>query len=319
MGDILLSTPTLRALSEHFQTQEIDYIVDPSNVDAISGVSYIRHVIPFQKRQDMRREIFLPFLRQLRAARYDLFLNLQPNVKTELMMLASGAKRRIRFYKDQRPQPGTQRLRHAIDDFAKEVRPLGVTVTSRQMDFAIPEAAHRTAEALLLRSGLAPGQPFVAINPGASHAVNRWPASRFAQLLTALAERYPTVGRVILGGPRDQEIAEAVAKESAGAINLAGRVSVKELGAVLERAAVFVTGDTGPQHIAAAVGTPLVSLFGPADPARTGPIDVPALVVVNTELSCVPCRSRTCHRGDNACLRDLALERVLVAVEKQLS
>lgn len=319
MGDILLSTPTLRALSQHFGTQEIDYIVDPRNAEAVSGLPYIRRVLLFRKREDMRREFFVPFLKQLHAARYDLFLNFQPSVRTELMMLASGAKRRIRFYKDQRVQRSTRQLRHAIDDFAKEVLPLGVEVTSRQMDFFIPEEAHTAAEALLATAGIAPGQRFVAINPGASHAVNRWPVPYFIELFAALKERHPDVGRVVLGGPGDLDIANAVAESSAGVANLAGKMQFKELGAVLTRASVLVTGDTGPQHVAAAVGTPLVSLFGPADPNRTGPIGVPALVVVNTELSCVPCRSRTCHRGDNACMRDLAMERVLAAVEKQLA
>ena len=98
-------------------------------------------------------------------------------------------------------------------------------------------------------------------------------------------------------------------------------MSIKELGVVLERADVLVTADTGPMHIAAAVGTPIVALFGPADPNRTGPVGPKGrdLVVVNRDgLDCVPCRKRYCRRGDTACMTELPVLRVLAAVHRQL-
>jgi ADP-heptose:LPS heptosyltransferase len=310
MGDILLSTPTLRALAAHYQTTEIDYIVGPGNAEALTGTPYIREVMVFAKATDARAKVFLPFLQRLRAARYELFLNFQPGAKTELMALASGARQQRRLHKDLRI--------HAIDDFARVVAPLGVQVTDRQMDFVVPAAAHESAERLLAAQGIRPEQGFVAINPGASHTVNRWPPERFAALFQRLDSAHPELGRVVLGGPSDSAVAGQIAQEATvPVVNLAGKMSVKELGAVLQRAAVLVTADTGPQHVAAAVGTPLVSLFGAADPARTGPIDVPSLVVFNEALGCVPCRSRTCRRGDTACMNQLPVERVLDAIERQ--
>jgi heptosyltransferase II len=318
-GDILITTPTIRAIAAHYNTTAIDYIVAPNNADALTGTPYIRTVIPFNKRTDTTLATFPAFLKQLKAARYDLFLNFQPSVKTELMALASGASQRIRFRKDQALQPATGKMLHAIDDFGKEVLRLGITVTDRQMDFVIPDDARVSAARLLTEHQLLPDQPFVAVNPGASHSVNRWPAAQFAGLFQQLAQKLPHVGCVLLGGPDDRALAEQIATLAGMPVaNLAGKMRFKELGAVLERASVLVTGDTGPQHIAAAVGTPLVSLFGPADPDRTGPIDVPALVVFNDSLDCVPCRSRTCRRGDLACMNQLSVERVLDAIERRM-
>ena len=192
------------------------------------------------------------------------------------------------------------------------------------------EARIRVSERLT-EAGVGANDKLVLVNPAASHLVNRWPKDHIAALIRGASHDLgPNVRVGLIGGPMDIPLADKVVDRvaddtRAGLINWAGKLSIKELGAVLERADVLVTGDTGPMHIAAAVGTPIVALFGPADPDRTGPVNhaglrAPrgqSLVVVNREgLTCVPCRKRYCRRGDTACMTQLSAARVLEAVKE---
>ena len=236
------------------------------------------------------------------------------------MAWASRAPYKITFRKDRRRQPETQRVRHAVDDFTKELVPLGIDrVDDRSLDFVIPPEATDSVACLLDAEGIAPDATLLAINPAATRDVNRWPPAKFAAFLDALPARLPHVVPVLTGAPGDVKLVSKIASATQTPVhNLAGRINVKELGALLHRADVFLTADTGPMHIGSAVGAPLVVLSGAADPDRTGPLGRQDLVVINRELSCVPCQARTCRRGDIACMTQMPVEWVLDAVERRL-
>lgn len=311
MGDILLATPTLRALAAHYQTDQLDFVVGPGMEAAVTGLPYAARILAFDRKKHWGRG--LPgFLKTLQAeGRYDLFLNFQPSVKTFTLAALSRPKKTLVFRKDRRKQPETGRVRHAIDDFAKELLPLGITVTDRQLDFFVPETARQSLAAKLELT-----EPFIAINPAGTRDINRWPPERFARLIEALAGRRV----LLLGGPGDVALAEEIVGLTKAPVeNLAGKLTVKELGALLERAACVVTGDTGPLHIASAVKAPIVCLSGAADPDRTGPTRPGDLVVINRELSCVPCQGRSCKRGDIACMTQLPVEWVRDAIERRIA
>ncbi|MBC8102316.1 MAG: glycosyltransferase family 9 protein [Cytophagales bacterium] len=324
MGDILLATPAVRALAQHFETDEIDFVVGKGMKDALTGIPYLREVIEFDKAgPDARLARFFPFLLTLRNRRYDLFVNFHPSAKTIAMAVASGAPRVLTFKKDRRKQPETGRVRHAVDDFSKELRPLGIpAVPDRQMDFAVPAAATARVAALLGGEfGIAPADTLLVVNPAATRDVNRWPAEKFTELLNRLAVDLPDVRVAISGGPTDLALVQAILRalrEPGRVANFAGRVSIKELGALLARAHCVVTADTGPLHIASAVRAPLVCLSGAADPDRTGPLSPRDLVVINRALPCIACQSRTCARGDIACMTEMPVTWVLAAVKQRL-
>ncbi len=312
MGDILLATPTLRALAAHYQTAQIDFVVGPGMEAAVAGLPYTARILAFDRKKHWGAG--LPgFLKTLRAEGcYDLFLNFQPSIKTLALAVLAQPKQTIVFKKDRRKQLDTGRVRHAIDDFAKDVRSLGVMVTDRQLDFFVPESARQSLAAKLDLT-----TPYIAINPAGTRDINRWPTERFAQLI----ERLDSLGRrvLLLGGPGDVTLAQEIVGQSKAPVeNLAGKLTVKELGALLERAACVVTGDTGPLHIASAVKAPIVCLSGAADPDRTGPTRPGDLVVINRALSCVPCQARSCRRGDIACMTQMPVEWVLDAIERRV-
>jgi lipopolysaccharide heptosyltransferase II len=159
----------------------------------------------------------------------------------------------------------------------------------------------------------------VALNLGASHPVNRWPVERFASLADRLTKE---MGAVVLlvGGNDDRELADGVlAQLTTPVVDLVGRTSLTELGGVLQRCKLAVSADTGPLHLATAVGTPVIALFGAADPERTGPVGEGHLVIQANDLTCVPCRSRSCnHTPYLECMSLITVDEVMLAVGKLL-
>ncbi|MDX1931856.1 MAG: glycosyltransferase family 9 protein [Capsulimonadales bacterium] len=324
MGDILMTTPSLRAVAETFGTDRIDFIVGRGNRDALVGLPYIREVIEFGPRgQDVQFRQFALFLRRLREGRYDLFLNFQPSLKTLTMQSAVAAPHNYIFRKDRRRRKDG-RVRHAIDDFAKDLSFLGIrALPGRRMDFFIPEAAFAYVRELLHAEGIGHETTLILVNPGGTREINRWPPPKYVELLNRLASLYPKAHFLLTGGPDDVErarqIEESVESGTGDRLhNMARRLSIKETGALLARSAVFVTVDTGPMHVASALGVPMVVLSGAADPERTGPLNTDDLIVIRRDLDCVPCGDRSCRRGDIACMNGMETDWVLAAVRQRL-
>lgn len=330
LGDILLATPSVRAVQAAFPGIAIDFIVGGGMADALTGHPSVRNVITFNKRGiDSRLDHFLPFLWRVSRAKYDLVVNLHPSAKSFLMAAASGSKTRLTFQKCMAVDPETGRIAHAVDDFYKELVPLGVApLTDRSLDFPIPDAARVQAGRVLVEAGILDSDRLLVINPAASRPLNRWPLERFRDVASYWADQpgvkvavtgAPSSFKTVMDGLDEMSLAREVASADARILNLAGRMSVKEFGALLERADTLLTCDTGPMHIGAAVGTPLVVLSGAADPDRTGPLTANSTVLIDRELSCVPCRDRICARGDVLCMQNLSVPAVHTAIDLRMS
>ena len=325
MGDILLATPSVRAVRAAFPGIAIDFIVGGGMGDALAGHPDVRSVITFDKRGlDSRLDHFAPFLWRVARARYDLVINLHPSAKSYLMAAASGARTRLTFSKCMSVQPDTGRVAHAVDDFYKELAPLGVgPLLDRSLDFVIPEAEQKASERLLAEAEISASDRLLVINPAASRPLNRWPLERFRAVAAHWAAQ-PGVKVVVTGAPSSFKtvmdgldevgLARDVASADARIVDLAGCLTVKQFGAVLARADTLLTCDTGPMHIGAAVGTPLVVLSGAADPDRTGPLTENSVVLIDRSLPCVPCRDRLCARGDMMCMQNLSVPAVISAL-----
>lgn len=329
MGDILLATPSLRAVRSAFPGITVDFVVGGGMTDALSGHSDVRRILTFDKRGvDSRLDHFLPFLWRLTRERYDLVVNLHPSAKSYLMAAASGARTRLTFVKDMSVHPETGRVAHAVDDFAKELLPLGIgPLLDRSLDFIVPHAARTRVGEMFAEAGLRPSERLLVINPAASRPLNRWPLERFCEVAGYWAGQpnvkvavtgAPPSFRTVMDGLDEVSLARTVAEADPRILNLAGRLSLKEFGALLERADVLLTCDTGPMHVGAALGTPLVVLSGAADPDRTGPLTPNSTVLIDRTLPCVPCRDRICRRGDVACMQNLTVPAVHAALAERL-
>ncbi len=330
MGDILLATPSVRAVHAAFPGIAIDFIVGGGMGDALTGHPCVRDVITFDKRGvDSRLDHFAPFLWRVARARYDLVINLHPSAKSYLMAAASGARTRLTFTKCMAVQPGTGRVVHAVDDFYKELAPLGVgPLLDRSLDFFVPDADHREAARLLAQSGVSASDRLLVINPAASRPLNRWPLERFRAVAAHWAARpgvkvavtgAPASFKTVMDGLDEISLAREVARADGRILNLAGRLTVKQFGATLARADALLTCDTGPMHIGAALGTPLVVLSGAADPDRTGPLTDSSTVLIDRTLPCCPCRDRICARGDMMCMQNLSVPTVISALDLRMS
>ena len=266
---------------------------------------------------------------ELRRARYDLAVDLQRIAKSALVARLSGAPRvlgadRARtkelswLLTRERLPPGDPGA-HVTALYLEFARYLGARAAEPRHVLPRDPAAEAWAEALVAELG---GPP-VLVNLGATKPANRWAPERFGRVAAALRAA-PGLPVCLTGGPDDEgraRAALAAAGPGSGVRDLVGRTSLRQLVALLARAALFLGCDTGPMHLAAACRTPVVALFGPADPRRTGPWQPPGAAlhrVLQVPPPCAPCGRRRCNQPRHACMEDLEPELVLEAARAHL-
>ncbi len=307
VGDMLQMTPLFRALKRHGPSSRTTLIVGSgSTASLFRNDPAVDAVIVY----DRAGASLLALWNELRKERFDLVLNFQrSNLRT--WVLASAAfPCRVLVYRRAR-----NRTVHAVVNYLETLAPLGIPADDMALKLSLDEESRSFAGDLFRSQGLADG-PVIALNPGATHAVNRWPTRLFAALADRI-QRDLGAHALVVGGPDDIALAEEIISQcETRPFSLAGRSTLLQLGAVLERCAALVSGDTGPMHLATAVGTPVIALFGAADPARTGPVGAGHRIIRAKDLACAPCRSRTCsNRVPLECMEKIGVDEVLAAVE----
>ena len=216
-----------------------------------------------------------------------------------------------------RPLPPPSRTEHQLRDYDALLGSRGIEPDTDPPMLPVPEPARERAEAALSRAGLATATgDLVVLAPGAAFSwTKRWPPDRFGRLAKELRDR--GIAPAVAIGPGEEELARTVSDAAGIPIPVLGAdLDPVELAAVLARARVVVTNDSGPMHLAAAVGTPVVALFGPTDPGRTGPTGSPS-VVLDRYVFCSPCYLKECPYA-HECMEEIPVASVLSAVEKVL-
>ncbi len=329
LGDMLLAVPALRALRAGFPDAEITLIGLPWAHSFVRRYPrYLDRFVPFAGYPGIGEVAVVPartlhFLREQRAHAYDLVVQMHGSGRASTpLALSLHGRVTAGYYEGARPRglacgaPYPNHLPEVLRNL-ELARLLGCQDISPELEFPLDEA-DRVEAAALLRP-LMPGQrPWIGVHPGARASVRRWPAERFAHAADALARR--TGGRVVItSGPDERETADEVAcRMETPALNLAGRTSLGGLAAVIAALDLFVGNDTGPVHLAEAVGTPSVSIFGPADHTRWASLDLARHPIVREPVGCNPCAYRECPI-DHRCLRRIEPERVLAAAEALLA
>jgi ADP-heptose:LPS heptosyltransferase len=266
--------------------------------------------------------------RAIRRTRYDAVIDAQGLLKSALMARSSGAPRVIgfssrylrepiaRFFYTETHDPGGAgmyqpgEMRHVVRINLGLLEPLGIA--SPAVEFPIePRDGAVLAE---VRSKT--GGTYVVLNPGAAWPNKRWPPARLGAIAKALDARH-ALRSVVLWGPGERELADEAARESGGAAIVAPTTTVTDVVSLVRHAMLMVSGDTGPTHIASAVGTPLVGIYGPTRPERNGPL-LPDDVTVSRASVCECHHIRRCRR-ETMCLLDIQVDEVLSAVERRLS
>ncbi len=324
LGDIVHTLPTVALLRVAFPQAHLAWLVKREWAGLVERVEGVDRVWPV----DPGFAGWLAHVPALRAERFDLVVDLQGLLRSGLMAWLSGCSTRIGFANGREGSPllYSQRVAvptpdmHAVDRYRLVAAALGASAgRTPEFRFRSLPGDEEQVHALLRRHGLSPSTPWIAMNVSARWPTKRWPPEYFAQTADRLQQ--DGAGPVVLcGGPGDRVDAETV-KQSMRTqpVDVTGETPVGLLPTLLKCAAVLVTNDSGPMHVAAAVGTPVVSVFGPTSPVRTGPYGT-GHVVLTHNVPCRPCYSRECQNVTRLeCLTGLSPDRVIEAVRERLA
>jgi len=325
IGDVLLSTPAIKALRENYPHAYIAMMVSPYAKDIIEGNPYLDDVIIYDKdgkHKSWRRSI--KFSQRLKKKRFDLAVILHPTNRVHLITFFAGIPRRIGYDR----KFGfllTDRIRHTKQFGEKHeleynldlLRYLGIELGDKALYMPIKPESEKWISELFKQQDIKDTDKLLAIHPGASCPSKIWPNERFADVADKLMEKYG-FKCLVAAGPKDIALANNVIKHMQHpAISLAGKTSVSQLASILKRCQLFISNDSGPVHIASAVGTPVISIFGRSQkglsPKRWGPVGKRDKIL-HKEVGCIECLAHNCVK-DFACLKAITVDDVLKAVD----
>jgi heptosyltransferase I len=358
VGDVIHTIPVLHKLRRRYPAARIDWLLRPQIAELIGHHPAITNVLPFARREWERpwragwRALrnMADLVGEMRSTRYELAIDLQGQFRTALFTLASRAPVRIGFDRPRREvwqaterklppeayQHGWKGARegswiaythpiriatldmHAVDRYLRVGDLLGLDGGPVDFSFVIPQTAVARAEELLGRLGGGRGSELVVLAPGTMWETKHWTAEGFA----AVARHFLDQGRpvVLIGSSADRRVCAEIVAAAPGAIDLAGRTTLTELAAIVRRAALCITNDSGPMHLAVALERPVVSIFGPSDALWIGPYGRPE-AVISAQVPCAPCYLRALHRcpNDHACMRAVSPADVIERAERSLA
>jgi heptosyltransferase-1 len=329
LGDIVHAIPVAAALRQALPDLRVDWLVSARHrelLDLVTALDTCLVVADRHRAQEGRS--LIETIGAIRRERYDVVLDLQGLIKSAVIARLSGARRVIgfasrylreplaRFCYSEIHDPGgagiyaVSERRHVIEINLGLLEPLGIKTTTPEFPLRAVDSAARD------EMMHATGGHYALLNPGAAWPNKRWPPSRLAAVAAALRQRHGLMS-VVLWGPGERTLGEAVVAEALGSAVLSPPTSVADIVALARGADVMVSGDTGPTHIGAAVGTPMVGIYGPTRPERNGPW-LADDVTVSRAAVCQCHHLRRC-RAERMCLLDIEIEEVLAAVERRLA
>ncbi len=332
LGDIILTTPAVALLKRGFPEAKLTYVVEEPFRRLIEGHPLIDRAIVVPPRQN--RSEFIRLIRSIRKERYDALLDFHGGPRASWITLFGGAREKIGhaiqtkgfLYHKTAPRRGTESVIHSVETHAGLVRALGLSfgkdeIPALSLPPASPEELSRVdslaAEISPDRAGRIP-LALVILHIGAGNAFRDW-GKENAAILAARFLDIPGLAVASIGGegdrPRENRMAERLS--SRRFFPLCGRLNFVEIREIIARSAVFVGPDSGPMHLAASTGTPIVAIFGPTRPEVFGPwrpgLPPANTVILQSELACRPCRQRECLTRDYRCLREINPESVYSA------
>src|SRR5262249_460280 len=274
LGDVVLSLPALRAIRERFADSRITVAVGKPGAEVIelSGYANKTLVVDRVALRDGPKLISLGrifrIIKEVRAHEFDFVIDLHSLSETNLLGFLSGAPRRLYsrrpgrsldFLSNFSPRPPIEvdhRRRHLVDRYLDVIRPLGIKDAERRPRLITPNRDNAAVERLFKKEKADTGTPLIGLFPGAGHPSRRWPLERFAELADYLV-RNDAVRPIVFAGPEERGLLDQFSRLFPAATILLDRLTIPQLAAAQARLAVFVSNDTGPMHIAAAVGTPV--------------------------------------------------------------
>ena len=324
LGDVIQALPVLRLLKQHFPQAEIFWWIDSALAPLLEGDPDLTGVVRFERRRWAQPQNWPEMVRSiqwLRARKFDLIIDLQCLLRSAVfgwlarqdffIGLDESREGARGFYDVAVPRQSFHT--HAVDWYLAVLTRLGVPVHRRFDWLPARPAVARAIEAKWSTRGTR----WITLQPGARWDNKRWPAEHFARLVSELAARHPGTRFAILGAGEDKPLGDVITRtHPARCLNLCGATSLPEMVEWIRLADLLITNDTGPMHVAAALNKPMVALFGPTEPRRTGPYGQ-LENVLRLDLPCSPCLKADCHFEKlNECLRALSPATVLDRIHR---
>jgi predicted lipopolysaccharide heptosyltransferase III len=330
IGDTVLTTPLLKVLKSGVPGSRIDVLVYDDSQEVLVGNPFVDRVWTLNHAR-ARKSLWysLTFMGRLRGQGYHTVVDLTNNDRSSLFTFFTGAPMRIGFVSGRwfrtricytEVIDSLLGQGHAVDHHLKVAELLGLPAEDRHPHIQVSVEAQKRVEAKLIEMGFDWNQPFVLIYPGARRWYKRWPPEQFSALADRISHHFQ-MSAVFCGGKEDVAISESIRGQMVSeALDVTGRLSLSEFAALIQRAACLVGNDAAPIHIATAVKTPTISLFGPTDWRVWAPrreLDR----VIAAEFPCMPCghSKPDCHLGENYCMSTIDLEDVWNALQDSLS
>ena len=331
IGDFLISTPALRALKDHFPQAELYFLVAGRVAGLARDFPYAKKVFVFEiERPWLHVLANIKNILELRRSKIDLGINMRTLVSGSgagkikfIMQLISPRIKAGRdtagrgYFFDIKIPESDVGEKYEMDYDIDVVKALGATVHDRGVDLKIDPSSLQRAEQILRDGGIAGSDAVIGIHPGGKPS-HRWPSDNFAQVLKRF---HATTGcKFVITGSKDEVklAGDIIAKSGVNALNLAGKLTIRELAAVLKRCDLYITNDTGSMHIAAIMDTPMVALFGPGYVTRYDPRNISSRAIVfYKKEQCSPCNRSVCP--SMKCMGSIPVDDVAQAAQKLLS
>lgn len=329
IGDVIHTLPSLSALRRLYPQAHITWVVEEAASDLVLNHPQLDEVLIFRRKtwiknikagqvRSVWQEVRL-FIRNLRQRPYDLVIDFHGLFKSSVIVFLSGGKRKL-GYDSLQELSGlflTEKIpedmgKHALERYLDFPHYLGAK--KEKVEFILPPSvdAEKKVNLLLEKYGLN-DKDYIAINPVAYWKTKLWDDGNFACLADLISDKLKK--KVIFTGSESAPIEKITSMMGANSINLAGQTTLLELACIFKKAQLVVTTDSGPMHLACAVGTPVVALFGPTDPARTGPYGA-GHTIIRADLPCSPCFLKDCLTIQ--CMKNITPERVFAVVEGRI-
>ncbi|HEX8029862.1 MAG TPA: glycosyltransferase family 9 protein [Vicinamibacterales bacterium] len=339
---MVFTTPAIGAIRRRFPDARITYLVEAPAEPVVRHHPDLDDVIVLERPRGPARWMYdLRVARELRSRRFDIVIDFHGGPRSGFLAWATGAPQRIGYDLSGRRWSYTTRVpwtrslvppRHSVLNQWALLEPLGIAAPDRARDAVAmakdSDATERVTQRLEA-AGVDPAAALIVIHVSAGNPFRRWPPESFASAAAALALADPNRRVIITSGPSESAAAENVAEQAraiaggaAHAIVRTGEFDLSELKALVDRAALYIGGDSGPLHIASTTATPIVALFGPTLPERSMPWRDPAIGAIAVDagpLSCRPCHQRHCVPGDFRCLTMISPNMVVDAAERLLA
>jgi heptosyltransferase-2 len=324
IGDSVLALPAIESLSRNFPAAHIWIITKAWVKDIFTSLDFIHgvHLLPDQSNWKSIRQA----AKQLNRMDFDTSLLLTNSFGSALLFYMAKIPHRWGYSRDGRQPLLTKRVSRETGDktyhhvyyYLNLISGLGLKPCSPRLALSVTKEEKQWAKSFLAASNIRPDKRLFVINPGAYYgSAKRWPVLKYGPLVTAIQEKFDAE-ILIIGSSQELALAESIADSVKKKPNiLAGKTTLQQLISILSLADLCVTNDSGPMHIANALGVPIVVLFGPTDPAITGPFQKPS-VYIKKDVPCWPCAYRECP-FDHRCMMNISHEEVIEACEQMLS